>query len=74
MYKEAEELRASLGMTQIEFAKAIGMSIRNYQERLDGKRPKWTIAEISKLAQLGEGKIRIVYQGKKYDIDLSCVE
>lgn len=48
-----EAIRVNIGMTQEEFVKELGMSVRVYLNRVNHK-TKWQYPEIVKLCELGK--------------------
>lgn len=55
----AEEVRAKTGMTQEQFASAIGTNLRNYRARLYGERPTWTLNEIIQMTVMNDGVLDV---------------
>lgn len=73
-YLEMDDLRNHIGMNQQQFSEAIGCSRRTYNDRLNGKAPKWNADEIVKASQLNGGKIRLRSSGKFYNLDVKETE
>lgn len=48
----------------------IGMSYRNYQERLQGKLPDWRISQLIEASKLNKGKLKIELNNEIYNIDI----
>lgn len=67
--RKPEEIRMlSTDLTQAQFAKAIGMSLRTYLTRL-GK-PDWHIGELIGLCRMNDGKVLIEVEGKEYLVSI----
>lgn len=52
-------VRAKTGLTQEQFASALGTNLRNYRARLYGERPTWTLNEIIQLTALNGGELDV---------------
>ena len=67
-FKTIEEIRSSTGMSQIAFAKEIGIPIRTYVGRLNGSQPRWRLEELINASSYNHGRISAKVEGKLYDI------
>lgn len=74
MNREIEEIRKQSGMSQVEFAKYLGTARRTYLNRLNGDHPRWFLEEIVKIAELNEGEVIAVADGKRYAIKVEPVD
>lgn len=75
IYKSVEEIRKEhTDMNQTEFAKAIGISYRSYQERLQGKRKEWKFKEIALASQYNNGKVLIETDEGVFKASINRVE
>lgn len=69
--KTIEEIRKETGMSQVDFANAVGMSIRNYQYKLnDTIHNRWLLDEIIRIAKLNQGQVHLSVDGREYDINI----
>lgn len=66
-----EEIRDKSGLTQAQFARSLGLSLRSYHNRLEGKQD-WKLHEIIEIAEKYQSKI-VVECGNKYSIKISRV-
>lgn len=74
VFKRIDEIRKSLGMTQEQFAKEIGMIRRQYIARFNGENPTWKLNEIVRASQFNEGKIIVDVDGKTFYCDITEVK
>lgn len=71
--KTIEEVRAGLGLNQIDFAKRLGVSPRTYTHRVTGKR-QWSIDEIVRAQNINGGNPVVVdIDGKQYEVTVKLV-
>ena len=71
--KKPEEIRAGNGMTQAQFAEAIGSSRRTYIYRVNGDQP-WMLSEVVNIAKLNEGEVLINDGDRWYQIRIEEVQ
>lgn len=60
-------------MSQTRFANHIGMSYRNYQERMAGDQPDWKISQLIRISEI-ENKIDVDYEGKTYRVEINKLD
>lgn len=70
--KKPEEIRAGHGMTQAQFAEAIGSSRRTYIYRVNGDQPRM-LSEVVNIAKLNEGEVLINDGDRWYQIRIEEV-
>ena len=64
-----EEIRKKADLTQAQFARTLGLSLRSYQNRLDGVQD-WKLSELVAIAEKYQPKFEVEC-GKTYSIKIS---
>lgn len=64
-----EEIRVKNGLTQVQFARSLGLSLRSYQNRIEGVQD-WKLHELIDIAEKYQSKFEIE-SGEKYSIKIS---
>ena len=71
--KAIEEIRKEHGLSQTQFAIAIGSTLRTYQGRLDGTQPKWLLSEVISASEMNNGKVAIPIGDELFEITVKKV-
>ena len=56
-------------MNQTDFAKRLGMSYRNYQEKIQGDQPNWKLSELIKLTEI-EKDVDVEFEEQLYRVNI----
>lgn len=56
-------------MNQTDFAKKLGMSYRNYQEKIQGDQPNWKLSELIKLTEIEED-VDVEFEEQLYRVNI----
>ena len=56
-------------MNQTDFAKQLGMSYRNYQEKIQGDQPNWKLSELIKLTEI-EKDVDVEFEEQLYRVNI----